>query len=293
MRLAIASGKGGTGKTTVATNLAWAAARNGRSVVYVDCDVEAPNGHLFLKPDIVSSVPVGRLYPVVHEDPCTHCGLCGEICQYSAIVCLGQKVLVHPELCHACGGCVLVCRPGAITEARRVTGRLEAGAAGRVQFLHGLLNVGEAMSAPLIRQVKAAAPPADLVIVDSPPGTSCPVVESVRGADFVLLVTEPTPFGLNDLKLAVEMVRALKLPLGVCINRAGIGDGATAEYCRRQGIEILLEIPDDRRVAEAYSRGMLACDAVPEFRERVEKLLARLRDLVPAGPASSAPEVRR
>ncbi len=276
MKLAIASGKGGTGKTTVATNLAWLAARDGRSVAYLDCDVEEPNGHLFLKPRIDSSRPIGRLHPLVDEGKCNHCGLCGEICRFSAIVCLGEKVLVYPELCHACGGCALVCRSGAIAEAMRETGKLEVGAAGAVRFVHGVLNVGEAMSTPLIRQVKGAAPLADLVIIDSPPGTSCPVIESVRGVDFVVLVTEPTPFGLNDLKLAVEMVRAMKLPFGVVVNRAGSGDLETQEYCRRQGVEILAEIADDRHVAEAYSRGNLACETVPEFRARLEGLLVRL-----------------
>ena len=284
MRLAIASGKGGTGKTTVATNLASVAASDGRRVAYLDCDVEEPNGHLFLNPEITSSAPVGRLHPVVDEGKCTHCGLCGEICQYSAIVCIGDKVLVHPELCHSCGGCALVCRPGAISEAPREMGKLEMGSAEPIQFVHGLLNIGEAMSAPLIRQVKAAAPEAEFVIVDSPPGTSCPVIESIRGAEFVLLVTEPTPFGLNDLKLAVEVVRALKLPLGVCINRAGLGGEETQEYCRQQGLEVLAEIPDDRRVAEAYSRGMLACEAVPEFRAQMEALLARLGEFSSASP---------
>ncbi|HOK44879.1 MAG TPA: ATP-binding protein [Bryobacteraceae bacterium] len=275
MKIAVASGKGGTGKTTIATNLAYLAAQNGRTVAYVDCDVEEPNGHLFLKPLISSSRPIGRLHPKVDEVACIHCGLCGEICQYSAIVCVGDKVLVHPELCHACGGCVLVCRPGAITEVFRDSGRLETGSAGAVRFVHGVLNIGEAMSTPLIRQVKAAAPEADLVIIDSPPGTSCPVIESVREADLVLLVTEPTPFGLNDLKLAVGMVRAMKLPFGVVVNRAGSGDAQTREYCRREGIDILSEIPDDRRVAEAYSRGLLAAEAAPEFRTAIESLAGR------------------
>lgn len=290
MKVAVASGKGGTGKTTIATNLAWVASRDGRSVAYVDGDVEEPNGHLFLKPYILSSAPVGRLHPVVDPAKCTHCGRCGQMCQYSAIVCIGQEVLVHPELCHACGGCVLVCPAGAITECMRDTGRLETRRAGPIQFVHGLLNIGEAMSASLVRQVKAAAPQADLVIVDSPPGTSCPVIESVKGADFVLLVTEPTPFGLHDLRLAVEMVRALKLPLGVCVNRADLGEGETQEYCRRQGIEALAEIPDDRRVAEAYSRGVLAAEAVPEFRQAIENLLGSLSGLRLSSAATSTGE---
>jgi MinD superfamily P-loop ATPase len=276
MKLAVASGKGGTGKTTVATNLAWVAGRRGHSVAYVDCDVEEPNGHLFLKPQITATRAIGRLHPQVDAEKCTGCGLCGEICQYSAIVCLGPKVLVYPELCHACGGCTLVCQPGAITEVVRETGRLEAGSAGPIRFVHGVLNIGDAMSTPLIRQVKQETLPQDWKILDCPPGTSCPVIESVRGADLVLLVTEPTPFGLNDLQLAVEMIRALHLPFVVAVNRAGVGDRQTQQYCRQQGIQIVAEIPDDRRVAEAYSEGRLACEVVPEFRSCMEELLDRL-----------------
>jgi len=276
MKIAVASGKGGTGKTTVATNLAYLASQNGNTTTYIDCDVEEPNGHLFLKPLITTSKPIGRMHPHIDEEKCTYCGLCGEICVYSAIVCLGEKVLVYPELCHACGGCLLVCPARAITEVLRNSGKLEIGQAGRTQFVHGLLDVGEAMSTPLIRQVKAAVPETDIVIIDSPPGTSCPVIESVRGADLVLLVTEPTPFGLNDLKLAVGMVETLNLPFGVVINRADVGDGETREYCQSRGIRILAEIPDDRRVAEAYSRGFLACQTVPEFRERLENLLSQV-----------------
>jgi len=290
MRLAVASGKGGTGKTTLATNLAWVAAHSGHSVTYVDCDVEEPNGHLFLKPRITFRRMFGRLHPQVDAEKCTHCGLCGDICQYSAIVCLGSKVLLYPELCHACGGCTRVCESGAIAEVLRETGQLEAGWAGPVRFVHGLLNVGEPMSAPLIRQVKRETLEPELRIIDCPPGTSCPVVESVRNADFVLLVTEPTPFGLNDLKLAVEMVRAMSLPFAIVINRAGIGDQETQEYCRREAIEILAEIRDDRRVAEAYSTGTLAGEVVPEFRLRLQTLLARLDGMAIAmGVAEVAP----
>ncbi len=272
-KIAVASGKGGTGKTTVATNLAYVASRNGRSVVYLDCDVEEPNGHLFLKPEISQRTPVGNLIPEVDEEKCTHCGECGEICQYSAIVCLGQKVLVYPELCHACGGCSLVCPTDAITEVPREIGVLEAGHAGPIHFVHGLLNVGEAMSPPVIKAVKAAAPEADVVLVDAPPGTSCPVIESVRGCDYVLLVTEPTPFGLNDLKLAVEMVRVLHLRFGVVINRADLGDEEVFHYCHQDGIKILTAIRDDRRIAEAYSRGEMVCEALPEYQSLFEGLL--------------------
>jgi len=276
MRIAIASGKGGTGKTTISTNLALVAARRGFRVAYIDCDVEEPNGQLFLKPQMTSSRTAGRLRPIVDEIKCTHCGACGEICQFSAIVCIGEKVLVYPELCHACGGCTLVCSSGAITEVFEQTGTVETGIAGAIRFVQGTLRIGEAMSTPLIRQVKGEPRNADMVILDCPPGTSCPVIESVRGADVVLLVTEPTPFGLNDLTLAVDMVEALHLPLAVIINRAGTGDRKTYDYCLRKGIPIWAEIPDDRRVAESYSRGELASDGVPEFRTAIEHVLDQL-----------------
>ena len=276
MRIAITSGKGGTGKTTVATNLAVTAARAGRSVGYLDCDVEEPNGFLFLKPRINDTRPVNVSIPKVDLAKCSGCGQCGRICQYSAIVSMNKQVLVFAELCHGCGGCWRVCPTGAITESHRQTGQLELGKAGDVQCVQGLLNIGEVMSPPVIAAVKDAAPEVDILIIDSPPGTSCPVIESVRGSDFVLLVTEPTPFGLNDLKLAVEMIRALQLPFAVVINRADVGDGETRQYCQRQRIDVLAEIPDDRQVAEAYSRGEMACDAIPQYREIYGDLLGRL-----------------
>ena len=276
MRIAVASGKGGTGKTTVATNLAFVAARAGRRTAYVDCDVEEPNGHIFLKPQFEHASAVGTLIPRVDEDLCTHCGLCGEICQYSAIAAVEKAVLVFAELCHGCGGCSLVCPAGAITEVLHETGQVQVGRASAVRFVHGRLNVGQPMSPPVIRAVRQAAPDEELVILDAPPGTSCPVIESIRGADFVVLVTEPTPFGLNDLKLAVEMVRALKLPLGVVINRAGMGDRETNAFCRRNRLAVLEEIPDDRRIAEAYSRGELAAEAIDEYGTLFEGLLEKV-----------------
>ncbi len=275
-KIAIASGKGGTGKTTVATNLAAVASRNSIRVAYLDCDVEEPNGALFLRPQIEEKRPVNVSVPGVLEGTCTGCGLCREICQYGAVAVVNKNVLVFPELCHGCAGCWMVCQTGALVESKRTIGRLEMGRADKVDFVQGILNIGEAMSPPVIRQVKEAAVDADLLIIDSPPGTSCPVIESIRDADYVVLVTEPTPFGLNDLVLAVETVRMLALPFGVVINRSDTGDGQTQDYCRKQDIEILAEIPDDRRVAEAYSRGELACDAVQDYSAVFASLVERL-----------------
>jgi len=282
VKIAVASGKGGTGKTTVATNLALVASLDGRSVAYLDCDVEEPNGALFLKPQISETRPVEVSIPEVDSSKCTACGQCGQICQYSAIVVMKGDVLVFPELCHGCAGCWLVCPTGAIAESHRQTGQLELGQAGEVQFVQGLLNIGEVMSPPVIGAVKAAAPDVDFLVFDSPPGTSCPVIESVRDADLVLLVTEPTPFGLNDLKLAVEMVRALELPFAVVINRADMGDDQTRQYCRQEGIDVIAEIPDDRQVAEAYSRGEMMCEAIPKYRDLYGDLLTELEKRVAA-----------
>ncbi len=279
MRVAVASGKGGTGKTTVATNLARVAAREEKSVVYLDCDVEEPNGQIFLRPSLKWHKPVTVPVPQVDPVVCDLCGLCGEICRFSAIVCVGERVLVFPELCHSCGGCDLVCPLSAIKEVPRRIGTLMAGESGSLQYLQGLLDIGEAMSPPVIRAVKAEASEADLVIVDAPPGTSCPVIEAVRGCDHVLLVTEPTPFGLHDLELALATVRALEIPCEVVINRAGVNGSPAREFCRRQGVAIAAELPDSRRVAEAYSRGELAAEANPEFRDLFRALLAHIEDL--------------
>lgn len=276
MKLAIASGKGGTGKTTVAVNLAWTLADKGESVQYLDCDVEEPNGHIFLKPEIAATEAVGILVPVVDEGKCTGCRKCAEICQYHAIAVL-KKALVFPELCHGCGGCTLVCPVGAIREESRTIGVVETGKALSVQFVQGCLNVGEPMAPPLIRGVKKKAITDGVAILDAPPGTSCPVVTTVRDADYVLLVTEPTPFGLNDLRLAVEMIRQLGLRHGVVINRTDSGDQRVREYCAAERIPILLEIPDSRRMAEAYSRGELALEVLPEWRVMFLDLWKRIK----------------
>ncbi len=273
MQIAIASGKGGTGKTTVATNLAWVAARDARRVAYLDCDVEEPNGHIFLKPEITDRKPVANLVPSVDAGLCTLCGQCDAICRYSAIVRIGEQVLVYPELCHGCGGCELVCPVDAITETPIEIGVLESGQAGAIEFAQGMLKIGQPMSPPVIKAVKSKDFQADLTIVDAPPGTSCPVIEAVRDADFIVLVTEPTPFGLHDLKLAIDMVRALKLPFGVVINRAMAGGTDVRSYCKSRRIQVLKEIPDDRKLAEAYSRGEMAAQALDEYEAMFAELL--------------------
>ena len=276
-RIAIASGKGGTGKTTVATNLVVQAAESGTRAVYGDCDVEEPNGHLFLRPHIETTHPFSLEVPSVIQERCNGCGRCGEVCVYSAIVVINKKVLTFPELCHSCGGCWIACPEDAIERGAREIGVVEKGGVqDNLDFVQGRLRIGEAMAPPLIKAVKQEAPVTDLQIFDAPPGTSCPVIQTVRDADYVLLVTEPTPFGLNDLRLAVEMLRALNKPFGVVINRADVGDDGVTRYCEKEEIEILVEIPDDRKVAEAYARGDIAVRVFPEYQELFQDLLEKI-----------------
>jgi MinD superfamily P-loop ATPase len=285
MIVAVASGKGGTGKTTVATSLALsipADGRKGTAVSFLDCDVEEPNAALFLRPALERRQKVGILIPEVDLDKCTGsaCGRCAEVCVWHAIAVVGRKVLVFPELCHGCGSCTLNCPEGAIHEVLHVMGSLESGAAGSITFAHGTLNVGEAMAVPIIRQLKAKhvdRPDQGVTILDASPGTSCPVVETMRGADFVLLVTEPTPFGLHDLRLAVQVARdELGLPVGVVVNRDGVGDAGVDEYCAAEGIPVLMRIPLDRRIAEAISGGEALVAALPEYRPRFVALYERI-----------------
>ncbi|MGV8079270.1 MAG: ATP-binding protein [Syntrophales bacterium] len=275
MILAIASGKGGTGKTTVAVNTARAL---GSEVLLLDCDVEEPNAHLFLSGRVSSADAVSIPVPQVDESLCDGCGECGSFCEYHAIVSFGTLPLVFPEMCHGCGGCTMVCPPKAIRETDRRIGVIETIQSGNITLIQGRLDVGVAMAPPLIRAVKARLEDGRPAILDAPPGTSCPVIAAIRDVDHVVLVTEPTPFGLHDLKLAVETVRELGIPFGVVINRVGIGDERVHVYCKEENIPVLLEIPDDRRIAEAYSRGELIVDALPEYREL---FLDLMRNIMP------------
>jgi MinD superfamily P-loop ATPase len=291
MIIAVASGKGGTGKTTVATSLALSlgsGAGDAPRVLFLDCDVEEPNAALFLKPTLDRYDEVGVLIPRVNLTKCTFCGRCAEVCVWHAIAVVGEKVLVFPELCHGCGSCTLNCPEDAIDEVLNVIGSLESGHAGPIDFAHGTLNVGQAMGVPIIRQLKKrhlpgtsgqeeGQPDLQVVILDAQPGTSCPVVETMRGADYALLVTEPTPFGLHDLRLTVEVARdELGLPVGVVVNRDGIGNAAVDEYCAAEGIPILMRIPLERRIGEAISQGRSLVEALPEYEDRFRELMGQI-----------------
>jgi MinD superfamily P-loop ATPase len=279
MIISVASGKGGTGKTLVATSLALSL--KGRAKVQLlDCDVEEPNAHLFLRPVINYIEPVGVSVPTVDMKICNCCGRCAEVCAYHAIAVVPKHVLTFLELCHGCGGCSYICPEKAIAEEEREIGVVEVGHSDGIDFAHGKLNVGEAMAPPVIRKVKEHTNHEGIIIIDVPPGTSCPVVESVKDSDFCVLVTEPTPFGLNDLVLAVETVRQLKIPCGVVINRVGVGDGKVEEYCEKEGIPILLTIPLDTEIARLYSKGITLVAGMPKWKNDFIKLFEKIGEMV-------------
>jgi MinD superfamily P-loop ATPase len=291
MRIAVASGKGGTGKTTVAVNLALSIATSSplerpATVQFLDCDVEEPNAAIFLKPALDHEQEVGLLVPEVDFDLCTYCGTCGEVCAYHAIAVLGQQVMVFPQLCHGCGSCTTNCPEGAIHEVFNPIGTISWGPIPEtpMAFGQGELNVGEAMATPIIRQLKQRfieGVDQEVVILDAPPGNACPVVETLRGVDFALLVTEPTPFGLHDLRIAVELATTeLNIPVGVVINRDGIGDAGVDRFCDKAEIPILMRIPMDRRIAEAYADGILLVKALPDYQEAFVTLYHRITQMM-------------
>jgi MinD superfamily P-loop ATPase len=275
--ITIASGKGGTGKTTVSTNLALSL---NSGVQLLDCDVEQPNAHLFIHPVMNQTETVTVPVPEVDMSKCTLCGKCNEICQYNAIVVVGDTVLPFEELCHSCGGCMEVCPENAISEKGRQLGVIQKGHCNGMEFINGKLRVGEAMSPPLIKKVLSFANPDRVGIVDAPPGTSCPVIASMKNADFVILVTEPTPFGLHDLKLAAGAVKLLGIPCGLVINRSDMGDNRVHQYADEENLPVLMEIPFDRRIAEAYSRGEMLIEVIPEWREKFLDLYEKVKGAV-------------
>jgi MinD superfamily P-loop ATPase len=270
MRIAVASGKGGTGKTTIATSLALSQAGDNSipAPIFVDCDVEAPNAHLFLKPSLEQRLSVGILIPVVDEAHCTHCGKCAEVCAYHAIAVLGQKTLVFPQLCHGCGSCTALCPEKAISETLDAIGVIERGPAlERIDFLRGLLDIGKPMAVPIIRELqKQVTPlPGQTIILDAPPGTSCPVVATIRDADYLVLVTEPTPFGLHDLRLAARVAGELGVPAGVIINRDNGSYPDLEAFCRSAGLTILMRIPFEREIAAGIAQGCTLTEIHPEY----------------------------
>ncbi len=274
MIVSVASGKGGTGKTTIASSLALSL----KNVQFIDCDVEEPNAQIFLKPDIKEKTKAFISVPRVDNTKCTLCGKCKEVCEYNAIAVLPKsqrgdgKVLIFQELCHGCGACAMLCPEQAITEVDREIGEIEAGSKDSLDFVHGRLNIGEAMSPPLIRQVKKHINPSKTVIIDAPPGTSCPVITAVKGSDYCILVTEPTPFGLNDLVLAVGGLRKLAIPFGVIINRSDLGNDKTEKYCASEKINVLMRVPFKKEIALAYSKGVPMAEIMPELKEEFKKV---------------------
>ncbi len=277
--ITVASGKGGTGKTTVAVNLALTLGH----VNVLDCDVEEPNVHTLLELGVIETAEVVLPTPLVDQEVCTLCGQCGEFCAFNAIFVGRKKVVVYPEICHSCGGCKLVCPERAISEVGRVIGKIHQSDVGGIRLVYGELNIGEPLATPIIKAVKREMNPDSINILDAPPGTACPVIETMEESDFLVLVTEPTPFGLYDLTMAVDVVRQLGIPHGVVVNRAGIGDNSVQEYCKETEIPILMEIPFDREIAELYSRGVPFVEKMPEWRERFLDLLESIKRLIGHG----------
>jgi len=279
MIISIASGKGGTGKTTIATSFALSI----KNAQILDCDVEEPNAHIFIKPQIQEKSSVFIPVPQIDKAKCNGCGKCREVCVYNALAVLKNDVLVFAELCHGCGACTYFCPQKAIKEVDKEIGIIERGSkqienGDNLEFIHGKLNIGQAMSPPLIRAVKKHIDPTKVNIIDAPPGTSCPVIESIKGSDFCILVTEPTPFGLNDLILAVEVLRKLKIPYGVVINRSDLGDQKTDAYCEEEKIPILMKIPFKKEIASSYSKGIPIVEALPEYIDDFQEMFKGIRD---------------
>ena len=275
MKIAIASGKGGTGKTTLSTNLAAYIAES-QKVVLSDLDVEEPNSGLFIKGALIKEENKFTMKPEWKEDKCTLCGLCQEVCNYNAIVKLGNEIVVFPELCHSCYACSELCPTNALPMVPQKMGVLKHFEKNGISFIESRLDIGQEQAVPLIAQtlefVDENFPDTSIKLYDSPPGTSCPVIEATKDADFIILITEPTPFGFNDLKLAIETMKKLEKKFAVVINRFGIGNDDVVEYCEKENIPLIAKIPNNRKVAELYSRGELIYDKIPEVKQELKKI---------------------
>lgn len=270
MKIAVLSGKGGTGKTTVAASLAVALSNS----QYIDCDVEEPNGALFLRPEINETIPVNVLVPKVDEEKCDGCGACAKACRFNALAVVKKKVLLFPEVCHHCGACAIACPQNAITEVQREIGVVEADKDGR--FLQGRLNIGEPITIPIIHKLKQCMRKDAINILDCSPGASCTVVQTIDGCDYCILVTEPTPFGLHDLKIAVALVRKIRIPFGVVLNKAMDEDQSIQAYCVQEKIPVLMEIPFLREIAENYSKGFLPVQMDAEWGYQFMQMFSRI-----------------
>ena len=276
MILSIASGKGGTGKTTVATNIALSI----KNVQFIDCDVEEPNANIFIKTKLKELEKVSLVYPEIDNFKCNYCGKCSEFCAYNALAVVSRKVLVFPELCHSCKGCKIVCPENAVKWNNRTIGTIYQGKKDDIEFYHGLLNEGEMQAIPLIKTLKSKVNKNKNVIIDCPPGTSCPVIESINESDYCILVTEPTPFGFHDLKLAIEVVKNMKIPYGIIINRDGIGDKSIEKFCVKEKIRILLKIPERKKIAHFYSKGIPLVSESFEWHEMYGQVFDKIKNEV-------------
>jgi MinD superfamily P-loop ATPase len=275
MIISVASGKGGTGKTTISVNLALSL----DNIQLLDCDVEEPDCNIYLGFNLEKLEDVFLPIPEINKEKCIFCGKCSEFCQQNAIAIFPEDALVFTDLCTGCGGCTLVCPENAITEKKKLVGVLEH-APSEIEFIRGVLKIGEAMATPVVKALKEKIDSTKTVILDSPPGNGCPVVETVSDSDFCILVTEPTPFGIHDLKLAVELTQVLQVPCGVVINRAGIGDNAVEKYCQKENIPILMEIPHSREIAELSSNGVPFAQKMPSWKPRFQALFHKIEEIV-------------